>query len=72
MQQDLLDQYAAEFKAHTQQRNRMKRPKQPGHAGPLVDVFLPAEVVDDMEAAINEAFEQITEEQGELDADAVS
>ena len=43
------------------------QPKQPGHTGPLVDVFLPPEQVDEMEAVIEEAFEQVT-----VDDDATS
>ena len=43
------------------------QPTEPGLSGPLgEDVFLPDDIVDSMEAAINEAFEQI-EPWGELD-----
>jgi hypothetical protein len=58
-QEELIEQFAAEFKAHAAQRNKTKRPKRPGHSGSLGDVFLPAEIVDDMETAINEAFERV-------------
>ena len=39
------------------------QPDEPGLSGPLGDdVFLPKETVDAMEAAINEAFEQVSEQ----------
>ncbi len=71
-QPDLLEQYATEFASHARQRRRGKRPKGPGHSGPLVGVFLPADVADDMEAAINEAFERIEEEMSERGVSSAS
>jgi predicted RecB family endonuclease len=59
-QEELIEQLAVEFKKHAAQRKL--RPDQPGYSGSLGDVFLPDDIVDEMEAAINEAFEQIKEE----------
>lgn len=65
-QQAQIEHYAAAFRARVQQRNAFrnafKEPGCDGHAGPLGDVFLPAETVDQMEAAIQDAFEQVEEE----------
>lgn len=59
-QEELIERFAAQFRARAAQHKR--RPRQPGYSGPLGDVFLPAEVVDDMEAAINDAFEQVEQQ----------
>lgn len=61
--QDLIEQQAEAFKALLRSRGWPKKPDQPGFSGSLGDVFLPAEIVDEMEAAINEAFEQVETEQ---------
>jgi hypothetical protein len=62
----LIAQQAAELQAWLiSQPWYPLQPDRPGHSGPLVDVFLPPEQVDEMEAAIEEAFEQVT-----LDDDA--
>ena len=56
----LIAQQAAEFQAWIKSQPWWPlQPKEPGHSGPLVDVFLPPEQVDEMAAAIEEAFEQI-------------
>lgn len=56
---ELAAQQAAEFQAWLKSQPWWPlQPSQPGHSGPLVDVFLPPEMVDEMEAAIEEAFEQ--------------
>ena len=60
-QQELLSRYAEEYKERVRRRGEPKRPQRPGQSGPLEDVFLPPEIVDQMEAAIEEAFEQIVE-----------
>jgi hypothetical protein len=69
-QDELIEQLAAEFKKRAAQRKL--RPAQPGYSGSLGDVFLPADVVDEMEAAINEAFEQIEEESDEQHEQSIS
>lgn len=57
----LIAQQAAEFQAWLKSQTWWPlQPKQAGHSGPLIDVFLPPEQVDEMEAAIEEAFEQVT------------
>jgi len=61
-QQALIEQHAAAFKARVQQRSTFKEPKHDGYSGPLGDVFLATEIVDQMEAAIQDAFEQVEEE----------
>lgn len=43
------------------------QPDQPGYSGPLPKVDFPAKMVDEMEAAIEEAFEKV-----ELDDDATT
>ena len=69
-QEELIEQLAAEFRAHAAQR---KLPlDQPGYSGSLGDVFLPDDVVDEMEAAINEAFEQVEEESDEQHEQSIS
>ena len=60
-QQALIEHQALAFKARIQQRDTFKEPKRDGYSGPLGDVFLPAETVDQMETAIQDAFEQIEE-----------
>jgi hypothetical protein len=62
-QEELIERPAEEFKKRAAQRKR--RPGRPGYSGSLGDVFLPAEVVDGMEAAINDAFEHVEEEPDE-------
>lgn len=58
--EEVFAQQAAEFKAWlTSQPWWPLQPDQPGHSGPLVDVFLPPEQVDEMAAAIDAAFEQV-------------
>jgi hypothetical protein len=59
-QEELIEQLAAEFRKRAAQHKM--RPDQPGYAGSLGDVFLPDDIVDEMEAAINEAFEQVDEQ----------
>ena len=57
----LIAQQAADFQAWLRSQPWWPlQPDQPGHSGPLVDVFLPPEQVDEMAAAIEEAFEQVT------------
>ena len=57
----LIAQQAAEFQAWLKSQPWYPlEPPMPGHSGPLADVSLPPEQVDEMEAAINEAFEQVT------------
>jgi|GEM_PF-1890239 hypothetical protein len=62
-QEKVIAEQAAKFASHAHQRNRRKQPRQSGYSGALGDLSLAPEVVDDMERAINEAFEQIEEEQ---------
>jgi len=59
--QEVLSRYAEEYKERVRRRGGPKRPQRPGQLGPLEDAFLPPEIVDQMEAAIEEAFEQIVE-----------
>jgi hypothetical protein len=59
-QEELIEHLAEEFKKHAAQRKL--RPDQSAYSGSLGDVFLPDDIVDEMEAAINDAFEQIEEE----------
>jgi hypothetical protein len=59
-QEELIKQLAAEFRKRAAQHKM--RPHQPGYSGSLGDVFLPDDIVDEMEAAINEAFEQVDEQ----------
>jgi hypothetical protein len=61
-QDELIAQSAAEFKANSARRNQGRKPPEPGYSGPLPHVHLPPEIVDEMEAAINEAFEQVDPE----------
>ncbi len=64
-EQELLAQQITEFQNWLKNQPWWPlQPDQPGHAGPLVDVFLPPDQVDEIEAAIEEEFEQI-----ESDAD---
>lgn len=57
----LFAQQAAEFQSWLKSQSWWPlQPKQPGHSGALIEVFLPPEQVDKMEAAIEEAFEQVT------------
>lgn len=65
--QEMIDRYAAAFKARTRDRTGAKKPPHVGHFGTLGPVFLPPELVDDMEVAIDEAFEHIEAEQVETD-----
>ena len=65
-EQELIEQQAEEFRALLLSRGWPKKPSQPGFSGSLGDVFLPPHIVDEMEAAINEAFEQV-EQQKALD-----
>ena len=56
-----VQQQAEAFKARLRSRGLPTPPTEPGYSGPLGDVFLPADVVDEMEQAIEEAFEFIAE-----------
>ncbi|HLY32600.1 MAG TPA: hypothetical protein VKQ36_16380 [Ktedonobacterales bacterium] len=56
--QEVLERYAAAFRAHIQQRGQAL-PRQAGYSGSLGGVFLPPDVVDDMEHVISDAFEQV-------------
>ena len=60
---ELIEHYAAAFRARASKRNADKQPKQAGWSGPLGHADLPTELVDEMEAAIEEAFEQIGDEE---------
>jgi hypothetical protein len=62
-QEELIGQPAAEFRARAAQPKR--RPRQPGYSGSLSHAFLPTDVGDDMEVAINDAFAQGEEEPDE-------
>ena len=65
--QELIEQQAVAFRALLLSRGWPKKPDQPGFSGSLGDVFLLPEIVDEMEAAINDAFEQVEQEQSERD-----
>lgn len=65
--EEQLAQAVAEFKARSARWKAERKPLPPGHSGPLNVQPLPEDVVDAMEAAINEAFEQVEEEPAELD-----
>ena len=69
-QEELIQRLADEFKKHAAQRK--SRPTQAGYSGSLGDVFLPDDIVDEMEAAINDAFEQIEEESDEQHEQSIS
>ena len=56
--QELVQQQAAAFKARLRSRGLPTPPTELGYSGSLGDVFLPADVVDEMERAIEEAFER--------------
>ncbi|HKD74804.1 MAG TPA: hypothetical protein VKB76_04885 [Ktedonobacterales bacterium] len=59
-EEELLAQQASEFQAWLKSQPWWPlQPDQPGHTGPLVDVFLPPDQVDEMEAAISAEFEKI-------------
>jgi hypothetical protein len=60
--EEQIAQAAAEFKARAAKWKAEREPLPPGHSGPLNVEPLPEDVVDAMEAAINEAFEQVEEE----------
>jgi len=55
----LIQQQAEAFKARLRSRGLPTPPTEPGYSGSLGDVFLPADVVDEMERAIEEAFESL-------------
>jgi hypothetical protein len=56
----LIAQQAAEFQAWlTSQPWYPLQPDRPGYSGPLPKVDFPPEMVDEMEAAIEEAFEKV-------------
>lgn len=56
----LIAQQAAEFQAWMKSHPWLpKQPKQPGYSGPLPHIDFPPEMVDEMEAAIEEAFEKV-------------
>lgn len=59
---ELVEQQAVAFRALLLSRGWPKQPDQPGFSGSLGDVFLPPEIVDEMEAAINDAFERACSE----------
>jgi hypothetical protein len=61
--QDRFDEEVAAFKASFEGLHLPKPLPFAGSSGPLGDVFLPPETVDEMEAAIEEAFEQVDEDQ---------
>ena len=69
-QEELIERLATEFKKRAAQHKR--RPGKPGYSGSLGDVFPPDDIVDEMEAAINEAFEQIEEESDEEHEQSIS
>jgi hypothetical protein len=69
-QEELIERLAEEFKKHAAQRKLHL--DQPGYFGSLGDVFLPADIVDEMEAAINDAFEQVEEEPDEQHEQSIS
>jgi hypothetical protein len=69
-QEEMIKQLAEEFKKHAAQRKLHL--DQPGYSGSLGDIFLPDDIVDEMEAAINEAFEQIAEESDEQHEQSIS
>lgn len=66
-QEELTEQLAAAFKASARNRRAPLRRHYPTASPPLKVPPLPPEIVDEMEAAINEAFEQVDPEQAETD-----
>lgn len=58
--EEQIARQAAEFQAWLKSQPWWPlQPRQPGYSGPLPDVEFPPEMVDEMEAVINEAFEQV-------------
>jgi hypothetical protein len=59
-EEELLAQQVTEFQTWLKNQPWWPlQPDQPGHTGPLVNVFLPPDQVDEMEVAIEEEFEKV-------------
>lgn len=66
--QEMIAHQAAMFKAKFGQSGRWpKSPASPGYSGALGDVFVSGELADEMEAIIEEAFEQVDSQPDQVD-----
>ena len=64
-QLERIEHYAHAFQAHSRDRNKSRELEERGYSGALGSSDLAPEVVDQMEAAIVEAFESVEEERHE-------